>query len=38
MKLVFGGKGGAGKTILASLLFTVFAESGYSILAIGQAK
>jgi CO dehydrogenase nickel-insertion accessory protein CooC1 len=38
MKLAVGGKGGTGKTILASLLFTVFAESEYSILAIGQAK
>jgi len=34
MKIAISGKGGVGKTILASLLAKVFAESGYSILAI----
>ena len=34
MKIAVTGKGGVGKTILASLLAKVFAESGYSVLAI----
>jgi len=34
MKIAISGKGGAGKTLLASLLSGAFAESGYSVLAI----
>ncbi len=34
MKIAVSGKGGVGKTILASLLAKIFAESGYSVLAI----
>ena len=34
MKIAVTGKGGAGKTILASFLAKIFAESGYSVLAI----
>ncbi len=34
MKIAISGKGGVGKTLLASLLSKVFAESGYSVLAI----
>ena len=34
MKLAISGKGGVGKTLLASLLSKIFAESGYSVLAI----
>ena len=34
MKIAISGKGGAGKTMLASFLSTVFAESGSSVLAI----
>ena len=34
MKLAISGKGGVGKTMLASLLCTILARSGYSVLAI----
>jgi len=34
MKIAISGKGGVGKTLLSALLSKVFAESGYSILAI----
>jgi CO dehydrogenase maturation factor len=34
MKIAISGKGGVGKTLLASLLSKVFARSGYSVLAI----
>lgn len=34
MKIAISGKGGVGKTILASLLSRIFAESGYSVLAV----
>ena len=34
MKIAVSGKGGVGKTTLASLLAKIFAESGYSVLAI----
>jgi len=34
MKIAISGKGGVGKTLLASLLSQAFAESGYSVLAI----
>jgi CO dehydrogenase maturation factor len=34
MKIAISGKGGVGKTLLASLLAQAFAESGYSVLAI----
>ncbi len=34
MKIAISGKGGVGKTLLASLLAKTFAESGYSVLAI----
>ena len=34
MKIAISGKGGVGKTTLASLLSRVFAEAGYSVLAI----
>jgi CO dehydrogenase maturation factor len=34
MKIAITGKGGVGKTLLASLLSRVFAESGYSVIAI----
>ena len=34
MKIAISGKGGVGKTILASLLSWAFAQSGYSVLAI----
>jgi CO dehydrogenase maturation factor len=34
MKVAISGKGGVGKTILASLLTRTFAEAGYSVLAI----
>jgi len=34
MKIAISGKGGAGKTMLVSLLSTIFAKSGYSVLAI----
>lgn len=34
MKIAVSGKGGVGKTLLSSLLSKIFAESGYSVLAI----
>ncbi|MDD5038174.1 MAG: carbon monoxide dehydrogenase accessory protein CooC [Dehalococcoidales bacterium] len=34
MKIAISGKGGVGKTLLASFLSKIFAESGYSVLAI----
>ncbi len=34
MKIAISGKGGVGKTLLASLLAKMFAESGYSVIAI----
>jgi CO dehydrogenase maturation factor len=34
MKIAISGKGGVGKTLLASLLCKIFVESGYSVLAI----
>ena len=34
MKIAISGKGGVGKTTLASLLAKIFAEDGYSVLAI----
>jgi CO dehydrogenase maturation factor len=34
MKIAISGKGGVGKTLLASLLAGIFAESGYSVIAI----
>lgn len=34
MKIAISGKGGVGKTLLAALLSGIFAESGYSVLAI----
>ena len=34
MKLAISGKGGVGKTLLASMLSKIFAESGYSVIAI----
>jgi len=34
MKIAISGKGGVGKTLLASLLSKTFAESGYSVIAI----
>ena len=34
MKIAISGKGGVGKTLLASLLSGIFAEAGYSVLAI----
>jgi len=34
MKIAISGKGGVGKTILASLLSKIFSEAGYSVLAI----
>ncbi len=34
MKIAISGKGGVGKTLLASLLSKIFTESGYSVLAI----
>lgn len=34
MKIAISGKGGVGKTLLASLLARIFSESGYSVLAI----
>jgi CO dehydrogenase maturation factor len=34
MKIAISGKGGVGKTLLASLLSTMYAESGYSVIAI----
>ena len=34
MKIAISGKGGVGKTLLASLLAKIFAESGYSVIAI----
>lgn len=34
MKIAISGKGGVGKTLLASLLSKIFAEAGYSVLAI----
>jgi len=34
MKIAIGGKGGVGKTLLTALLSRVFAESGYSVIAI----
>ena len=34
MKIAISGKGGVGKTLLASLLSSIFAEAGYSVLAI----
>jgi CO dehydrogenase maturation factor len=34
MKIAISGKGGVGKTLLTSLLSHIFAESGYSVLAI----
>jgi len=37
MKIAISGKGGVGKTLLASLLSSIFAEAGYSVLAIDAA-
>ena len=34
MKIAISGKGGVGKTLLASLLSRTFAEAGYAVLAI----
>ncbi len=34
MKIAISGKGGVGKTLLASLLSKIFADSGYSVIAI----
>ena len=34
MKIAISGKGGVGKTLLASILCKIFAESGYSVIAI----
>ena len=34
MKIAISGKGGVGKTLLSALLSKIFAESGYSVLAI----
>ncbi|MFC2005227.1 AAA family ATPase [Chloroflexota bacterium] len=34
MKIAISGKGGVGKTLLASLLAKIFADSGYSVIAI----
>ncbi|MFC1918778.1 AAA family ATPase [Chloroflexota bacterium] len=34
MKIAISGKGGVGKTLLASILSKIFAESGYSVIAI----
>lgn len=34
MKIAISGKGGVGKTLLASLLVQIFAENGYSVIAI----
>jgi CO dehydrogenase maturation factor len=34
MKIAISGKGGVGKTLLAALLCRIFAESGYSVIAI----
>jgi CO dehydrogenase maturation factor len=34
MKIAISGKGGVGKTLLAALLSKIFAESGYSVMAI----
>ncbi len=34
MKIAISGKGGVGKTLLASILTKIFAESGYSVIAI----
>ena len=34
MKIAISGKGGVGKTLLSSLLSKIFAESGYSVIAI----
>jgi len=34
MKIAISGKGGVGKTLLASLLSKIFSESGYSVIAI----
>jgi CO dehydrogenase maturation factor len=34
MKIAISGKGGVGKTLLAAILSKIFAESGYSVLAI----
>ena len=34
MKIAISGKGGVGKTLLASLLCKMFAEHGYSVIAI----
>jgi CO dehydrogenase maturation factor len=34
MKIAISGKGGVGKTLLASILVKIFSESGYSVLAI----
>ncbi len=34
MKIAISGKGGVGKTLLASVLSKIFAESGYSVIAI----
>ena len=34
MKIAIGGKGGVGKTILAALLSRIFADAGYSVIAI----
>ncbi|MBI4304025.1 MAG: AAA family ATPase [Chloroflexi bacterium] len=34
MKIAISGKGGVGKTLVASILSKIFAESGYSVLAI----
>ncbi len=34
MKIAISGKGGVGKTLLAALLSKIFAESGYSVIAI----
>lgn len=34
MKIAISGKGGVGKTLIASLLCRVFAEAGYSVIAV----
>lgn len=34
MKIAISGKGGVGKTLLASMLSKIFAESGYSVIVI----
>ena len=34
MKIAISGKGGVGKTLLVAMLSKIFAESGYSVIAI----